>query len=224
MPLVLPRLIAAGHDVERTAIGIRAGKLLVITDDDAARYRLIAIDLTTGESSDIVPEHDEDVLLDAGLTASGLVLTYSHDASHRMQLASDDGVLGDALPLGQGISVTASDATTETDIVFVTTTSFTDPGTRHRFTVSGNRVTGSEALPRTASAPRTATRIIRAKSAGGTLVVPHLRGGGEYGAEWHRQGTKERKQNVFDDLFAVAEHLFADQLAFAAHDTGLTLA
>ena len=42
---------------------------------------------------------------------------------------------------------------------------------------------------------------------GGILAIPNLRGGGEYGEDWHNQGIKTKKQNVFDDFIAAAQFL-----------------
>jgi prolyl oligopeptidase len=52
---------------------------------------------------------------------------------------------------------------------------------------------------------------------GGWFALPSLRGGGEYGESWHEQGMFEKKQNVFDDWFAAAEYLIANQYTSAEH-------
>ncbi len=51
---------------------------------------------------------------------------------------------------------------------------------------------------------------------GGIYAQACLRGGGEYGEEWHAAGTKLRKQNVFDDFAACAEYLVAENYTSAS--------
>jgi prolyl oligopeptidase len=59
--------------------------------------------------------------------------------------------------------------------------------------------------------PAFSTRAVAWAEQGGVYAVPNLRGGGEFGEEWHKAGMRERKQNVFDDFAAAAEWLIAQK-------------
>ena len=52
---------------------------------------------------------------------------------------------------------------------------------------------------------------------GGVFAQANMRGGGEFGEEWHRAGMLESKQNVFDDFIAAAEHLVAEGYTSPEH-------
>jgi len=52
---------------------------------------------------------------------------------------------------------------------------------------------------------------------GGVFAVANLRGGAEFGEDWHRAGMLDKKQNVFDDMIAAAQHLISEKYTDRSH-------
>lgn len=52
---------------------------------------------------------------------------------------------------------------------------------------------------------------------GGVFVLANIRGGGEFGPKWHQDGMKKKRQNVFDDLYAVSEDLITKNITSPKH-------
>lgn len=55
-----------------------------------------------------------------------------------------------------------------------------------------------------------ASRLVLLEN-GGIYAMPNLRGGGEFGEDWHKAGMLDKKQNVFDDFIAAAEYLITEK-------------
>ncbi|KEF34939.1 prolyl endopeptidase [Deinococcus sp. RL] len=246
-------------------VGSEGDVLLLKTDEDAPREKVIAWNLATDERRDLIPEgpHKLDF---AAAVPGGLLAVTLEDASHRLTLYGRDGTRGREIPL-PGLGSLSGLSTQEDDPeVFFGFTSFLTPATPYRlllpdgepqalaepaltFNASGYEVTQEFATSRDGTrvpyflvarkglvrdgqnptllygyggfnislTPAFSPSRLAWLERGGVYVQANLRGGGEYGEEWHRAGTLREKQNVFDDFIAVAEHLIATGVTSPAH-------
>lgn len=125
---------------------------------------------------------------------------YRYDAAaHRTTLWA--GTPGVTLPAVTSRQVTATSA----DGTPIRVVVLAKPGTGPRPTILYGY--GGFGVPLT---PSYSSYILAWVEAGGVFASAQVRGGGEEGEQWHRDGMLDRKQNAFDDFVAAAEHLIAD--------------
>ncbi|HEY0946742.1 MAG TPA: prolyl oligopeptidase family serine peptidase, partial [Opitutaceae bacterium] len=249
-------------EAEFDFVGSAGDTLYVITNLDAPRKRIVAIDAQAPARTNwrtVVPE-TTDTIESAGIVGGKLGVKTMRDATSRLLVFALDGKRQGEIGLpGIGSVAGLSGREDETELFF-NFTSFTYPSTNFRHDLATGRTTVLHA-PKVAFDPaayetkqvfytsKDGTRVpmfITHKKGlkpdgdtptllygyggfdisltpafsvfnlvwleqGGVYAQPNLRGGGEYGKAWHDAGTKERKQNVFDDFIAAAEWLFANR-------------
>ncbi len=252
--------LVTGFDADYEFIGNDAATIFLLTDHEAPRRRVIAVDATNPNRDlwrEVIPETD-DVLQSVTLFGDEFFVTYLHDALSKVVRYSLQGdSLGDVKLPGLG-SVTGFDGerdsletfflfenyvtagsiyrydlkTGKTNMwrepksllkvdEFVTEQVFCESkdGTRIPIIITRRRESKLDSTNRTvlyayggfniSLTPSYSPAIAAWIDAGNVYAVANLRGGGEYGRQWHEDGMRLKKQNVFDDFIAAAEYLIA---------------
>lgn len=231
--------------------------LILRTDLDAGRGRLVRLDPQSAEVSTLVDER-ADLLLSAHAAKGALVLNWLSDARSSVTVHDFKGAQTGEIALPGLGGVIQISATTESALIHLAFSAYERPteilahdlatgstetvfavelpesgvaqvvtdqiwvtsadGTRlpafvvHRSDVTPHNGPHSCLLYgyggfNVSITPAFSPGVLSFAEAGGVWVVATLRGGGEYGAEWHDAGRLANKQNVFDDQIATAEHL-----------------
>jgi prolyl oligopeptidase len=258
------RVVLEGVDAQAWPVLGRDDRLYVVTDLDAPRRRLAALDpADPGPSSwtDVLAEDpDGGVLDDVALAAGAVVAVRSRHAVSEVAIhdrGSGAVRAAVALPgLGSAGVTGRPDEGPETwigytdhvtpyrvlhlDVTTAAVSAWADPpgwdgaglggvgaqqvtyrsadGTDVRMFIISNGEGPDAPRPtilygyggfNIALTPEYSSSIVAWVEAGGAYAIANLRGGGEQGEEWHRDGMRDRKQHVFDDVAGAAEWLVA---------------
>ncbi len=231
---------------------------LILTNNDAPNYRLIAVDLTTRVCRDLIPQTDHP-LEEVGTVGNYLFAFYLIDAQNKVLQYDRKGNLIREVELPAIGTVGGFDGKREDDHAYYAVANYTTPGNIYHYDLESGKTTlfrASEVkfdasdyittqlfftskdgtrVPMFVShkkgiklngknpcylygyggfqinlTPSFSTTAAMFMEQGGVYCVVNLRGGSEYGEDWHKGGMLENKQNVFDDFIAAAEHLIAE--------------
>jgi len=254
--------LAEGFEYEFGTIEHIDGELLVQTNFEAPKYKLISINLGNPSMEswkDIIPEK-ENVLESCQIIGGKIISRYMKDAYSLAEIYELNGEFVAKVQLPGIGTVSGFNGRKDENIAYYSFSSYTTPGIIYKFNVEKNTseiylepgidfdptpyetkqvfykskdgtkipmfVTHKKGLEMDGNNPTllygyggfnisltpgfSITKVIWMEN-GGVVAVANLRGGGEYGEEWHEAGTKLQKQNVFDDFIAAAEFLIENK-------------
>ncbi|MCH2198712.1 MAG: prolyl oligopeptidase family serine peptidase [Flavobacteriales bacterium] len=267
-----------GFENKSSVIDHIDGRVLVQTDIDAPKYRVVSIDPNNPakESWETVIAESDNLLEGASTGGGKLFATYLENANTRVYMGNLDGTemtqvqLPDNTGSAGGFGAKKDDTT-----LFYSFTSFTYPTSIYEFNIEtgeselyyspklqfnpddfeskqvfykskdgtevslfivhkkGLQLDGTNPTMlygyggfNVSLTPSFSTSNIILLENGGVYAMANLRGGGEFGEEWHRDGMLLNKQNVFDDFISAGEYLIAegytsqDKLAIAGGSNG----
>ena len=249
------RTMFKGFEYDYYLLDCYNDEAMIMTNDHAANYRLVGVNLVTGEQYDIIPEGSS--LLEAvGMAGDYLFAEYLIDAQNKIFQYDRKGNLVREVELPIIGSVGGFDGEREDKEVYYAVTNYTTPGTIYRYDIESGKselyhraevkfdsekyeteqiffeskdgtrvpmfVSHKKGLKLNGKnpcylygyggfqinlTPSFSTTAVMFMEQGGVWCVVNLRGGSEYGEEWHKGGMLENKQNVFDDFIAAAEYL-----------------
>ena len=245
-------------DADYRFIGNDGAEFYFMTDLDAPRYRVIAIDTKNPERKnwkEVVPQAAEP-LDEVSMVGEKFIATYMKNARSKVVRFDGDGRNPQELELPGIGTVSGFQGKRKDARVFYGFTGFTDPGAIYQLDLAsgesklwkkpevgfdGAAYVTEQAFFESKDGTKVPMFIVRRMDApmdgsnrtllygyggfqisilpgfsvqravwlerGGILAVVNLRGGGEYGREWHDAGKGAKKQNVFDDFIGAAETL-----------------
>ena len=252
------RPLITGFDAEYEWIASVDSTLYFVTDHEAPRRRLIAVDADepSRDRWRTVIAETADVIESVSLFGTTFYVVALHDAHSKVTRHAIDGNLIDEVPLPGVGSAGGFGGRQDATETFFSFTNYVTPTSIYRVDLSDGRVSrwrqpevdlhvDEFVTEQLFCASKDGTRVpiivTRRKEveldgthrtllyayggfnvsltpafspasaawvdAGGIYAVANLRGGGEYGRTWHEAGMRLKKQNVFDDFIAAAEHL-----------------